>query len=99
VVTLDADDPLPVLEPVAPVDLGALAAGESKEVTVTVLPLVEQTHYLRVSVTAVIGGAAQTRAIDVPIRLAGAKASKPQSEAPGKNEEAVRSFRGVETVR
>lgn len=102
VVTLGADDPLPILEPVMPVGLGALAAVESKDVSVTVLPLVARTHRLRVSVSALIGGRPQTRALVVPIRLAPpgpAKPAAPAGNAAGKNENAVRSFRAVETVR
>jgi hypothetical protein len=41
--------------------------------TVTVLPLVEATSYLSVSVQGTLGGSAQTRSVAIPVRAGGDK--------------------------
>lgn len=99
-VTLTADDPLAMIEPVGAVGLGALSAGAASELTVTVLPLVDQTHYLGVTVTAIIDGTTQTRSVSVPIRMPGSGQRKAdQAPASQKAEEHLRSFEASETIR
>jgi len=100
VVSLGADDPLAIIEPTADVALDAIAAGESGEVNVTVLPLLNETQYLRVSVTGDIGGSRQTRSLSVAIRLPGdAVTTEPGAGAEASTDESVRSFKAIETVR
>ena len=94
-----ADDPLAMIDPIDGVGLLPLIAGEGADVAVTVLPLINQTHYLSVSVTAIIEGVAQTRSISVPIRLPGSDLRKAEVAPTGNNEERVRSFQAIETVR
>ncbi len=97
--SLAADDPLAIIEPIATVALGDLGGGQAVDVGVTVLPLVVQTHYLTVTVSGTIGGLVQTRSISVPIRLAEAGLRKAENEVAGKTTERVRSFGAIETVR
>lgn len=94
-----ADDPLAMIDPIDGVGLSPLTAGEGADIAVTVLPLINQIHYLSVSVTAIIDGVAQTRSISVPIRLPGADLRKAEVAPTGNNEERVRSFQAIETVR
>lgn len=97
--SVTADDPLAVIEPIDTVALGDIAAGESVDIGVTVLPLVVQVHYMNVTVSGTIGGLVQTRSINVPVRLAGAGLRKAENEVAGKTTERVRSFGAIETVR
>lgn len=100
VVTLGVDDPLALIEPVGAVELGSLAAGEEADIAVTVLPLVDQTHYLGVTVTATINGVPQTRSVSVPVRMSVAGQRKAEEEpASQKAEEHLRSFEAIETIR
>lgn len=94
-----ADDPLAMLDPVDGVGFSELTTGEGADVAVTVLPLLDQTHYLNVTVTALIDGEMQTRSIAVPIRLPGSELRKAVVEPAGQTEERVRSFEAIETVR
>jgi hypothetical protein len=94
-----ADDPLAIIEPIGTVALGDLTGGQTVDIGVTVLPLVVQAHYLTVTVSGTIGGLVQTRSIKVPIRLAGAGLRKAENEVAGKTTERVRSFGAIETVR
>jgi hypothetical protein len=93
-----ADDPLAMIDPVDSLPLGSFRAGEGTDVAVTVLPLLDQTHYLSVTVTALIDGTLQTRSIAVPIRLPGSEVRKSDNEVAGKPGERVRSFQAIETV-
>lgn len=97
--SLAADDPLAMIDPVDTIGLGALAAGEASDVTVTVLPLIDQTHYLSVTVTAMIDGIAQSRSVAVPIRLPRSGGQKTDDDGIGTSQESVRSFEAIETVR
>jgi hypothetical protein len=94
-----ADAPLAMIDPVDGRGLATLAAGVGTDVAVTVLPLLDQTHYLSVTVSAVIDGVAQTRSVAVPIRLAGSELRKAAAKPAGNGEERVRSFEAIETVR
>lgn len=98
-VDFTADDPIAMIDPVGSLGLGNLKAGQGTDVTVTVLPLMNQTHYLNVTVTALIDGTPQTRSIAVPIRLPGSEIRKSDKEAAGNPEESVQSFQAIETVR
>jgi hypothetical protein len=97
--SLTADDPLAIIQPIDTVALGDIAGGQTVDIDVTVLPLVVQTHYLTVTVSGTIGGLVQTRSIQVPIRLAGTGLRKAENEVAGKTTERVRSFEAIETVR
>lgn len=97
--TLGADDPLALIDPLAPVDLGTFEQGEKRELVVTVLPLLAQTHYLRVAVAADIDGVRQTRSVVVPIRIPDAAPRKSTSQTAGKSDDSVRSFEAIETDR
>jgi hypothetical protein len=97
--TLGADDPLALIEPLTAVALGALAAGESAEVVVTVLPLIEQTHYLNVTVAGETSGGQQVKSVAIAIRPPGRALRKAASDPAGKSDESVRSFGAIETVR
>jgi hypothetical protein len=97
-VDFTARDPLAMIDPVGPLALGSLSAGEGTDVSVTVLPLLDKTHYLSVTVTAVIDGVEQTRSIAIPIRTPGSELRKSDDAAAGKPEERVRSFQAIETV-
>jgi hypothetical protein len=97
-VDFTAEDPIAMIDPVGSLGLGNLRAGQGTDVTVTVLPLMNQTHYLNVTVTALIDGTPQTRSIAVPIRLPGSEIRKSDKEAAGNPEESVRSFQAIETV-
>jgi hypothetical protein len=113
VVSLSAADGLIVVSPNAAAPLGTLAAGESKSLRLTVLPLEASTYHFGISVTGTIGGREQTRSLSIPIRLQPASPAKSSAEASGKaggvpqpgaagtgNAGAgVRSFEAVETVR
>jgi hypothetical protein len=94
-----ADDPLALIDPLDGVGLASVAAGEDAELSITVLPLLDQTHYLGVNVTAVIDGVVQSRSIAVPIRMPGTALRKAAVEPAGKPVERVRSFEAIETVR
>jgi hypothetical protein len=94
----DADDPLAMIDPVDSLGIGTLRAGEGADVAVTVLPLLDQTHYLGVTVTAVIDGMPQTRSIAVPIRMPGSELRKSDADAGGDAEQRLQSFRAIETV-
>lgn len=98
-VDFTADDPIAMIDPVGSLGLGNLRAGQGTDVTVTVLPLMNQTHYLNVTVTAMIDGTPQSRSIAVPIRLPGSEIRKSDTEAAGNPEESVQSFQAIETVR
>jgi hypothetical protein len=98
-VQFGTDDPLAMIDPIDGVGLSPLIAGDGADVAVTVLPLIDQTHYLSVSVTAVIDGVAQTRSVAVPIRLPGSDLRKAEAVPTGNNQERVRSFQAIETVR
>ena len=98
-VDLEADDPLAMIDPIGSVELGFLGAGEETGLAVSVLPLLDQTHYLNVSVTAAVEGVEQTRSIAVPIRLPGSELRKAEDGQAGKIESGVRSFHAVETIR
>ena len=95
----DADDPLAMIDPVDSLGIGTLRAGEGADVAVTVLPLLDRTHYLSVTVTALIDGVPQTRSIAVPIRLPGSELPQSDNDAAGDAEERLHSFGAVETVR
>jgi hypothetical protein len=97
--SVTADDPLAVIDPIDSVPLGDIEVGDTVDVGVTVLPLVVQTHYMNVTVSGEIGGLIQTRSINVPIRLSGAGLRKAENEVAGKTTERVRSFEAIETVR
>jgi hypothetical protein len=99
VLALNAADPLALIDPVGPMALDSLAAGESRNLTITVLPLASQTQYLHVNVTADIRGQRQTRVVDVPIRLPGTQPVKAKTNPAAKPEEAVHSFQAIETYR
>ena len=88
-----------MIDPIEGVGLSPLTADVGTHVSVTVLPLIDQTHYLGVTVTAIIDGVAQTRSISVPIRLPGSELRKSEDVPAGNNEERVRSFQAIETVR
>jgi hypothetical protein len=96
---LSADDPLAMIDPIDGLGLATLSAGEGTDVAVTVLPLLDQTHYLSVTVSAVIDGVEQTRSVAVPIRLPGSELRKAAAKSAGNGEERVRSFEAIETVR
>jgi hypothetical protein len=102
-VLLSADDPLAMIDPIdGRIDgrgLASLSAGQGTDVAVTVLPLLDRTHYLNVTVSAVIDGVEQTRSVAVPIRLPGSELQKALVEPAGNGEERVRSFEAIETVR
>jgi hypothetical protein len=99
-VTLTADDPLAMIEPVGSVGLGSLSAGEAADLAVTVLPLVHQTHHLGVTVTATVDGVIQTRSVSVSIRMPGSGEHKADDlPASQKAEEHLRSFEAIETIR
>jgi len=99
-VTFTVDDPLAMIEPPGTVALGALAAGMQSDLAVTVLPLVDQTHYIGVTVTATVDGVMQTRSVSVPIRMSGAAERKSENPPVGqKAEEHLRSFEAIETIR
>lgn len=95
----DADDPLAMIDPVDSLGIGTLSAGEGTDVAVTVLPLLDRTHYLSVTVTAFVDGMPQTRSIAVPIRLPGSELRQSDNDAAGDAEEGLHSFGAVETVR
>ena len=99
VLSLGADDPLALIEPLGVVDLGRIEATESATVLVTVLPLVEQTHYLRVAVSGDMGGQQQSRNIVVAIRLPTSELRKSASDVTGNKTQTVRSFESIESVR
>lgn len=94
-----ADDPLAMIDPVDSLGIGTLRAGEGADVAVTVLPLLDRTHYLSVTVTALVDGTPQTRSIAVPIRLPGSEVQKSDGEADVDAAERLHSFGAVETVR
>lgn len=96
--SLSADDPLAMIDPVDGLGLATLSAGEGTDVAVTVLPLLDQTHYLSVTVSAIIDGIEQTRSVAVPIRLSGSELRKAAAKPAGNGEERVRSFEAIETV-
>ena len=87
VLSLAAEEPLVLIEPVAGIDVavGDVGAGETAEVTVTVLPLTDATHYLGVTVTGVIAGMPQARSVSVPIRLAGGAKEAAGQDAAGQS--------------
>lgn len=60
---------------------GALAADETHTFEPAVLAATPGRHYLAVSVTAVIDGAAQTRSVAIPVRLDGDGAASDESPA------------------
>jgi hypothetical protein len=97
-VNFAAADPLAMIDPVDSLPLGSFRAGEGTDVAVTVLPLLNQTHYLSVTVTALIDGVEQTRSIAIPIRTPGSELRKSDDDAAGKPAERVRSFQAIETV-
>ena len=98
-ISLAADDPLAMIDPLDAIGVATLSAGQSSDFAVTVLPLLDQTHALRVTVTATIDGMVQTRTVAVPIRLPGSAPQKTEVRVTGNNEERVRSFTAIETVR
>ena len=98
-VRLAAGDPLAMINPLGPMGLAVLEAYEDAVFPVTVLPLVEQTHYLNVTVTSLVEGEVQSKSIAVPIRLGDARLTKDEGETAGTAGEAVHSFRAVETIR
>jgi hypothetical protein len=97
--SFSADDPLAMIDPVDGLGLATLSAGEGTDVAVTVLPLLDQTHYLSVTVSAIIDGVEQTRSVAVPIHLAGSELRKAEAKPAGNGVERVRSFEAIETVR
>ena len=98
--SVTADDPVAVIDPVDTVPLGDIGVGESVDVGVTVLPLVVRTHYMNVTVSGTIEGLIQTRSINVPIRVTGGEGlRKAENDVAGKTTERVRSFEAIETVR
>jgi hypothetical protein len=97
--SFSVDDPLAMIDPIGGLSLGTVAPGEGADVAVTVLPLLDQTHYLGITVRAVIDGIEQTRSISVPIRLSGSELRKAEVEPAGNDGERVRSFEAIETVR
>lgn len=96
--TLSADDPLAMIDPIDGLGLATLSAGEGTDVAVTVLPLLDQTHYLGVTVRAIIDGIEQTRSVAVPIRLPGSELRKAVAKPAGNGGQSVRSFEAIETV-
>lgn len=96
---LRAADSLVVIDPVGAVSLGDLAANESAELVVTVLPLAAGTQYLGVSVEGTLAGLRQARNVTIAIRLPGAVEQDAAGASAGKSDETVRSFEAVETVR
>ena len=96
--SFSADDPLAMIDPLDSIGLSTLSAGQAADVAITVLPLLDQTHYLNVTVRALIAGVEQTRSIVVPIRLPGSELRKTAGGTAGNNEERVRSFQAIETV-
>jgi len=94
-----ADDPLAMIDPVGGVGVSGISAGQGANIAITVLPLLDQTHYLNVTVRALIDGVEQSRSIVVPIRLPGSELRKTTVEPAGNAEERVRSFEAIETVR
>jgi hypothetical protein len=97
--SFDADDPLAMIDPVGSLGIGTLHAGEGADVAVTVLPLLDRTHYLSVTVTAFVDGMPQARTIAVPIRLPGSDPGTSDTDAAGEAGESLHSFGAVETVR
>lgn len=95
----DADDPLAMIDPADSLGIGTLHAGEGADVAVTVLPLLDRTHYLSVTVTAFVDGMPQSRTIAVPIRLPGSERRESDNDAADDAEEGLHSFGAVETVR
>jgi hypothetical protein len=100
VILLSAEDPLAIIEPPGDVLIGEVAAGDAAEISITVLPLLDQTHYLSVTVRGAMDGALQSRTIAVPIRLPGAAADKSDDAASEKaaDGELLRSFEAIETL-
>jgi hypothetical protein len=96
--TLGVDDPLSLIEPATATPLGTLVPGTPVAIDVTVLPLTDVTHYLRVAVGGESSGQPQMRSVSIAIRFDNAAASK---DAPGvaSPAEAVHSLPAVETVR
>jgi hypothetical protein len=103
VLVLGVPEGLTRLDPVAAdVALGGLAAGDTTDIEVTVLPLAAADYRLSLTVSGAIRGQPQSRTVTVTIRLAPAVAPKPgdaSDPAAGKSEPAVRSFSATETVR
>ena len=99
VLSLSADDPLALIEPVGDVMLGSIRGGASVDVTVKVLPLVDRTEYLNVAVTGEIDGAVQTRAIAIAVRLPANAPLKSDGAPADKPGDRVSSFEADESVR
>jgi len=97
--SLSADDPLPLIEPVGDVSLGTIAGGATVDVTIKVLPLVDRTEYLNVAVSGEIDGVVQTRAIAIAVRLPSNAPLKTDSAPADKPGDGVSSFEAVESVR
>jgi hypothetical protein len=96
--TLGVDDPLPLIKPAAEVVLGTLVPGMPVTITVTVLPLVAETQYLRVAVAGTISGEPQLRTLSVPIRFESTTPDKNDAALPMSPADAVQSLEAVETV-
>lgn len=101
VILLSAEDPLAIIEPPGDVLIGEVAAGDSVGISITVLPLLDQTHYLSVTVRGAMDGTLQSRTIAVPIRLAGTAPEKSDDAATEEaaDGELLRSYEAIETLR
>jgi hypothetical protein len=98
--TLGVDDPLALIDPPGgALPLANLGPDTPVEVVVTVLPLVAETQYLRVSVGGYTGDQPQLRALSIPIRFESVTRLKDDQAQSLRPAEEVHSLPAVETVR